>query len=87
MTAAVDYIKERMPDFDFDSFSHKYDDDDDYGDQEVREPREEYRKEAPAAEEVKAEDAEPMEDPQQVSLLRKTFPRQDPTINEDDLKW
>ena len=38
MTAAVDYIKERMPDFDFDSFSHKYDDDDDYGDQEVREP-------------------------------------------------
>lgn len=75
MTAAVDYIKERMPDFDFDSFSHKYDDDDDYGDQEVREPREEYRKEAPAAEEVKAEDAEPMEDPQQVSLLRKTFPQ------------
>ena len=88
MTAAVDYIKERMPDFDFDSFSHKYDDDDDYGDQEVREPREEYRKEAPAAEEVKAEDAEPMEDPPASDPSEEDLPpRQDPTINEDDLKW
>lgn len=88
MTMAIDFIKERMPDFDFDAFSHKYDDEDGYDD-ETEQPRPYREISEPVVKEVELEEeAEKLDDiksePKDDTILP---PFQDPTINEDDLKW
>jgi hypothetical protein len=88
MTMAIDFIKERMPDFDFDAFSHKYDEEDGYDD-EHDQPRPYTEQPKPISQVEEAEEvAEKLEDskpePKEDTYLP---PFQDPTINEDDLKW
>jgi hypothetical protein len=97
LTDVINYVKERMPDFDFDSFSHKYDDDDESG-QDNYQPRRtesfsDSRKEshAEAVNETTRDEAEKMEDesPAEDSPSDNSDsmpPKVDPTINEDDLK-
>ena len=100
MGTAIDYIKERMPDFYFDAFNHRYDDE--YGDEQSGDYRSGDSNEkntappyvaptasAPQEEEIKEEKeehAERLDDPKPEDTP-PTPPSIDPTINEDDLKW
>ncbi len=96
MGTAIDYIKERMPDFDFDAFNHRYDDEygDEYpGENTSREPSNTVSPpplETPAPEQteskVEEEHAERMDDPKSEDTPPSP-PSIDPTIFEDDLKW
>jgi hypothetical protein len=88
MTMAIDFIKERMPDFDFDAFSHKYEDEDGYDDDQDQ-PRPYVEAPKPVSEVAEPEEeAEKLHDSQpDREDETKHNPFQDPTINEEDLKW
>jgi hypothetical protein len=89
MTSVIDYIKERMPDFDFDSFSHRYEEDEDYNrDREARKPEVSSVKEPePSVEQPEMLKEMPKEQTNETDEIESSLPPKiDPSINEDDLK-